>query len=451
MKPINNRDTTIRNLLQNFGGQVAIMLITIVSGILLARGLGVDGRGQYIAITMWTNLLYWSLSFGLYQTVIYYWKAIDKPKKIIFTTLLVYSLIGCILAIIVAEFVIVPLIMVDYSNEVILAARIYFIGIIYLAFSDVLMAALAGNEKFGYSNLIRISIPGLATLFMLILFICGILNAESALYASFVTSTVIFVINMLKILKLKYIGFEIDWSLMWKALKYGAKSQGGDVAGMASNNSTQMIMSIFLPPGSLGLYSTAVSAISPLKTITSTITITSQPKLTSEETGIVHHRVTELFRKSIVLISITSIGLAAVLPFLLPFLYGKDFAAAVVPSLILIPSLLFNGLSSVLRNALNGAGMTFINTKSELIVLVFTAIFLYFSLQYWVLIGAAVVTLLSSILRLAVFYVEYQKRIVPISFKSITPTLADVWSIYKALKLTFSKFRRSSSLQRVNQ
>lgn len=222
-----------------------IMFITLLSGVLLARGLGADGRGKYIAITMWTNLLYWALSFGIYQTVLYYWKSHDKPKKVIFTTFLVYTLIACILAIIISELVIVPLITVDYDTELVVAARIYFVGIIYLAFSDVLMASLAGDEKFGYSNMLRIAIPGVTTLLMLSLFLFGILDARSALYASFITSSSLFVLNLIKILKLNYIGLKIDWPLMWKAFKYGAKSQGGDVAGMASNNSTQMILSVF--------------------------------------------------------------------------------------------------------------------------------------------------------------------------------------------------------------
>ncbi|MGG3309616.1 oligosaccharide flippase family protein [Paenibacillus lautus] len=442
-KKSTNKTTTIGNFFQNFGSQIMIMFITLLSGVLLARGLGADGRGKYIAITMWTNLLYWALSFGIYQTVLYYWKSHDKPKKVIFTTFLVYTLIACILAIIISELVIVPLITVDYDTELVVAARIYFVGIIYLAFSDVLMASLAGDEKFGYSNILRIAIPGVTTLLMLSLFLFGILDARSALYASFITSSSLFVINLIKILKLNYIGLKIDWPLMWKAFKYGAKSQGGDVAGMASNNSTQMILSVFLPPASLGLYSTAQSAISPLKTITSTIAITTQPKLTAEDIGKVHNRVTEIFRKSIILIGTSSIGLALVLPFLLPFVYGNEFEAAILPALVLLPNLLFNSLSNVLRNALNGAGMTFINTKSELIILVFTIISLYVFLDRWALLGAAIVTLLTSILRLAIFYYEYRKRMIQISYKAVIPTWSDAKGLYNVIRLQLNKLRGS--------
>lgn len=425
-----NKQVRFKGFVQTFGSQIIIMCVTLLSGILLARGLGAEGRGQYIAITMWSNILYWALSFGIYQTVLYYWKSYDKPKKVIFTTFLIYTLFFCALAILVAELVIVPLVMADYNQEVLLAARIYFLGIIYVAFSDVLMASLAGDEKFGYSNMLRIAVPGLTTCVMLVLFLMGELNSVTGLYSSFIISTCLFVLNLLKIKQNKLIGGKVDWKLMWIAFKYGSKSHGGSVAGIASVNSTQMILSVFLPPSALGIYSTAQSSITPLNTITSTIGITLQPMLTAEERTIVHKRVVEIIRKSIIVLGVCSCALALLLPFAIPLVYGPEFKAATISALILLPSVMFNSVSNTYRNALNGAGMTFINTKAEVIVLICTAGLLYVFLSRMHLEGAAIVTVISSMIRFLIFYTEYRKRIFRISFLTMVPTWKDAKAIY---------------------
>ncbi|MFF2094264.1 lipopolysaccharide biosynthesis protein [Paenibacillus sp. NPDC058174] len=421
----------MRNALQTFGSQIAIMCITILTGVLLARGLGAEGRGTFIAITMWSNLLYWGFSFGLYQTVIYFWKSYKGDKKVIFTTLLVYGIILCALASLIAEIVIVPLVTSNGGSDIVLAAKIYFLGIFYAAFADIITSSLAGEEKFGYSNLLRMAVPGLTALAMLSLYVTGHLTSVTALYASFIISTLLFIANMIKIASMKVIGFKIDWRLMWSGFKYGSKSHGGSVASLTSENITQMVLSLFLPPVALGHYSVAQSAVSPVNTITSTITITTQPKLTAEEKHTVHGRVVQLLKKAMILIAFAVVVMAVVLPFGIEFVYGSEFEAAIIPALILLPSKLFDCLSNVLRNALNGAGMTFINTKSELIVLAATLACMSVFFTRWHLIGAAAVTLIASLVRIAIFFIEYRRRFERLTLKEALPGRLDVVELYK--------------------
>ncbi|NMO95711.1 lipopolysaccharide biosynthesis protein [Paenibacillus lemnae] len=437
------KDKRFSNLLQTFGSQIIILIVTLISGVLLARGLGPEGRGQYISITMWANLLYWALSFGVYQTVLYYWRSYENSKKIIFTTLLVYSVFFCCLAVLVAQLIVVPLVMSDYSEDIILAGRIYFFGIIYSAFSDVLMAALAGDEEFKYSNMLRVSLPGLTTLIMTLLFFTDNFTITNALYVSFVMLSSLFLLNLWKIKQKGLFSKQVDWKLMLSAFKYSSKSHGGNVAGLASVNSTQIILSVFLHPSMLGIYATAQSSITPLNAITTTVGITLQPMLTAENRNVIHLRAMKIIRNSILVIGVCSCMLGIILPFAIPFVYGAEFLAAIMPALIMLPSLLLNSISNTYRNALNGIGKTFINTKTEVIVLIVTGVLLYIFLEQLGLIGAAIVTTLSSIVRLLVFFREYKKVISITSFGSMLPRLEDVKETFEALagllKKTFNK------------
>ncbi|WP_397332545.1 lipopolysaccharide biosynthesis protein [Paenibacillus sp. JSM ZJ436] len=415
------------------------MLVTILSGVLLARGLGAEGRGQYIAITMWTNLLYWALSFGVYQTVLYYWKSYQSTKKIIFTTLLLYSVFFCCIAVIIAQFLIVPLVMSDYSSEIKLAGRIYFIGIIYAAFTDVLMASLAGEEDFKFSNYIRMALPVMTTICMTALFLTDNFNILSGLYVSFAIWSVIFLLNIRKIIQKNMIGTQVDWRLMISAFKYGSKSHGGSVAGLASLNSTQMMLSVFLHPSVLGIYSTAQSSISPLNTVATTIGITLQPMLTAEERSVIHLRAMKVVRKSILIMGTCSFILAILLPVGIPFIYGAEFIGAVIPALIMLPSLMLNSVSNTYKNALNGIGRTLINTKTEFIVLVFTVGLLLLFLDNWQLIGAAIVTTIASIIRLSVYYYGYNKHISNFNISLMLPRREDIVDVHTLFTTIWNK------------
>ncbi|MGV7643138.1 hypothetical protein PJN11_29460, partial [Mycobacterium kansasii] len=68
--------------------------------------------------------------------------------------------------------------------------------------------------------------------------------------------------------------------------------------------------------------------------------------------------------------------------------------------------------------------------KAEIIVLVFTAVFLFVFLSSWQLEGAAIATTLSSVVRCIIFYNEYRRRIYSISVIEMIPTWKDAKGIY---------------------
>lgn len=438
-KIITKRESWAKSVLQTFSSQLAIICINLLSGVLLARGMGVEGRGQLVSITMWSNLLYWTMTFGLYQAVLYFMKQYNGNKSDIFRTFTVYAFMTSVAAIIVAETVIVPIVTNGFDEAVIFAARIYFVGIIFTGFADILMAALASVEKFGYSNVFRLAVPGLSTLIMLILFIQDVLTAETALYGAFCTTLLLFLVNVVTFIRSEYTGGQVDWTLMRQAFKYGAKAHGGTVAGLMSTNSSQMTISIFLSPSTLGLYTIANSSVTPLNTITSTIGITAQPILTADDKDRVHMRVMEIVRKSIFIIGLSSCLLAGLLPWLIPLVYGGEFIGAIIPALILLPSVLFNCISTTYRNALNGAGLTFSNTKAEVIVLGCTALLLGIFLPLWQLEGAAIATTISSVIRFLIFFKEYRRHMSNTSLLAIMPRWKDVRAIYSASLEYFNK------------
>ena len=395
-------------VVETFSSQIGFVLINVCSGIIISRGLGPEGRGQFVAITMWSNLLFWILNVNLYQTVIYFWKLHRQNTRGMFNTFVVYAFFGCTLAFIVAEFVVIPLILPNSHEEIVMAARIYFLVIYYASVSDVLMGALASEERFRYANISRILAPFATTLVILILYLNGHLDIKSALYTSFSVSTALFVLCLYWSFKLNFFSGSVSWEMMLHAFKYGGKSHIGTMAGVFSHQSSQIILSLFFPSSLLGLYSTAQSATAPLNTVTSTINILTQPRLTAERPRLIHYRVVHAVKITAFFLGAGAAVLAGSIPFLLPLVYGESFKAAVIPAILLVPSIICVGMSNVFRHALNGIGKTFVSTKIELFVLFYIIPTLLFSGYFFGITGIAVATLSSSVLRLVLNYMEYR-------------------------------------------
>lgn len=87
-----SKNRFLSNFIQTFQSEFILIIITLISGIIIARVLGPAGRGEYLAITIWGNLLMWYFHLNIYQTVIYYWHKMKNNREDLLKTLAVASL-----------------------------------------------------------------------------------------------------------------------------------------------------------------------------------------------------------------------------------------------------------------------------------------------------------------------------------------------------------------------
>ncbi|MEZ7792239.1 lipopolysaccharide biosynthesis protein [Niallia circulans] len=426
-----SKNRFLSNFIQTFQSEFILIIITLISGIIIARVLGPAGRGEYLAITIWGNLLMWYFHLNIYQTVIYYWHKMKDNRENLLKTLAVTSLFLGVVATLVGEFIIIPYVMPSLDSEVLIAARLFLIGIIPGIISEVILGALAAEEKFLFANMMRIINPTISTTFLIIIYYMGLLEVSSALYILLGTNTIIAIATFFIGYKNNYFSGDFHWELM-KTLWYGMKAQGGTVAGATSANATQLVLSAMLPPAALGFYSASESSVKPLSTISTALQRVSFPRLAGLSADLTHQRTLRIWTNSFIANSITALPFALLLPLLIPIVYGKEYIPSIIPAELLIIYTFVRGQSMIIRNSINGYGKTFINTTTEIISTIFIFITLSFTVKHWGVIGASVIAVLSSILKLILYLVEYNKHIHQLKLVYLIPSLADFKAVIMA-------------------
>nr|MDQ6925802.1 polysaccharide biosynthesis C-terminal domain-containing protein [Candidatus Eremiobacteraeota bacterium] len=108
------------------------------------------------------------------------------------------------------------------------------------------------------------------------------------------------------------------------------------------------------------------------------------------------------FRKYALVSVAGTVVLAAVLPFAIPFVYGRAFAGAVSPALVLLAAGLCLGAKQVLAGGAQALGDPWLASRSEIIGAVVTICLLPVLLPRLGIMGAALATLAAYATQLVV-------------------------------------------------
>lgn len=65
---------SLGNVVQIFASNVFILGLNVLTGIIIARFLGPEGRGEQAAMIMWPRFLAYSLTLGIPAALVYYMK-----------------------------------------------------------------------------------------------------------------------------------------------------------------------------------------------------------------------------------------------------------------------------------------------------------------------------------------------------------------------------------------
>jgi O-antigen/teichoic acid export membrane protein len=327
----------------------AIFVVSAMTGIILARTLGPDDRGLLAAILVWAHAAAGYLSFALNEatTVMVAGGAADKRRlqpSIVWLTLGLATLtvIG------VAPFL--PWLLGE--------ARAHFHGtaLIYLALfvplsllANNLLALDQGAMDFRRFNWLRLFQAVSYLLALGLLWIMDWLSVENAAWSLLLATAVSAGIRL-------YLAGNVisrpDRGLMESLFRRGLRIHLANLAMLIALNMDQQLLSLIGDNQQLGLYVVALSAAGAAQGIL--VQSTSQVVLPSfaqvEDLDIA--RVLKGFRRFLGLLAAANMGLYLLLPWLLPLLYGQDFAPSVVIAQILLLALMVRGVKRVLIYAL---------------------------------------------------------------------------------------------------
>ncbi len=388
----------------SFGGQVALTVGTnfglaalgLVTGSLVARLLGPEGRGELAAIQTWAAFLALLASLGLPDAVVYFTGRTPAKGATYLTSAIVAMLLSAV-PFALAGYLLMPVLLKAQSAAIIATAKGYLVAFVFLnATAGMLLHPLRGRNNFAVWNLLRI-LPIAAWMAVLIAAWWTERTTPTAIAAGYLISLAVVGLVTFYVLKHRVPGpYALKPELWLSMLHYGLPSGFSALPQTLNLRLDQMLMAAFLPASLLGYYSVAVAwsvAVSPMmQGIGAVLFPRVAIQVSAAEQVETLGRGTRLGVAAAVILSA---ALLLVTPIGIRWAFGYAYSPAISASLILVVAGGVSGVNLILEEGLRGLGYTRAILWGESIGLVATVIGLALLLRPLLINGAAIASLLG--------------------------------------------------------
>lgn len=368
---------------QLFGVNVLLTVCGLITGPLVARSIGADGRGLLAAILVPLGIAPFVLAFGLttYSSRI---AATRTPIERIIGTFAVLSA-GIGIAFIPAGLALAYLLGQGNPTVTLFLAIGVCVMPITLA-GGVLSSVALGHERWNLISAQQLIPPVGAAIAFGGLYALNELTLPRAAGITIALS-VLSLVPMLKVLR----GCDrprFDRSLAGKGIRFGSQVWFVSLSQLMNHRLDQLLMVKLTTARELGLYAVAATVATLPAMFTTAVGQAIFPRVADGESSLVGRT----SRVGLALISITCAIGALIIPFALPFLFGPSFEDAVAPALILLAATVAYSGAGILGTALSTRDRPGIPGLGEVWAIVVTVVGLLILLPRLGGVGAALVS-----------------------------------------------------------
>ena len=382
-------------VLSTVATNVAMAGLGVVTGVLAARLLGPEGRGQLGAIQLWPSALATFAMLGLSEALVYFSAKNPQEAGRYLGSAMFLALISTFPFMLIGYWL-MPHVLSAQSPQIISAARWYLWLIPVYALVGMPYHPLRNLKDMAWWNVLR-TLPGLGWLGLLI---WALLQARAD--PQYLASSHLVVLGFIFVPVLLVVARRVQgpyWprrSDFAPMLRYGLPSATATLPQMLNLRLDQMLMAAFLPVQTLGLYVVAVAWSNAVHPILNAFGAVLFPRVASETDAQEQARVfSQGVRMSVLAAVAVAVPVLAATPWVLPFVFGEGFRPAIPAALVLIVAATISGLNQILQEGLRGLGHPKVVMWSEFAGLAVTALALWFLLQPFQILGAAIASLLG--------------------------------------------------------
>jgi enterobacterial common antigen flippase len=182
-------DRPLFAMFRSVGTQVLIVVMNVVTGIITARLLGAEGRGIYVALTLWPPLLAMLATAGLNSAVVFRLRRSPASADAVAGAALLLALGGSLVLIAIGA-ALLPWFLRGYSPATVLFAQVFLAAVTVNATQIVIKQSFAGAGLYWYCNLTHL-LPQLFHLLALVAIMLAItVTAPVAALALFIAGAV---------------------------------------------------------------------------------------------------------------------------------------------------------------------------------------------------------------------------------------------------------------------
>jgi len=401
----------LSNSKKTLARQVISILIQIVSIIIIARELGVEGNGQYALAILLPTFMALFLSVGLTSSNIYFVGKKEFSLTTIYTTTISMGIIIVTIGL-ACGFLLVKLygdtIFPNIPFEVLTIALFIFPFSLMNAFQ---LSFLQAIEDFSTYNIVSLAQP-IVFLFMIYsLYIFDVLTLKNIVLSSLISPFLLLVVSTFYVVQKGYAFKLSNYSgiYMKRSLSYGLRSHMSNLVAFVNYRADIFLLSLLATPVSVGLYYVAVQIVERLWILSQAMSAVLFPRFVAlhEEDEKRVGLIAKAFRIVIILTLVASLLLSIFGYYAIGLLFGEDFLDAYFAILFLIPGIVFSAGSRIVANAIAAKGKPELNIYTSVFAMVLNIILNILLIPQYGFIGAAAATSIAytfnSILRIWLF------------------------------------------------
>ena len=383
------------------GSRVAFFVVSLGTGVLVARSLAPAGRGEQAAIVLWPAFLCGLATFGVPVALRYQLRRNPERERELFSTALALALVFGLVAAAVGA-IAVPHWLGGhrYPPQVARFAQLAMLFAIPLMLSYVVQAFLEGSGHFAKANSMYF-LPALTTLaILLVLLLLHRLTAYTSAIAYLLPPVALPVWWQWQMRD--YVRFPVrDFAgTVRSLLSYGVRAYGIDVLVKLTYQIDQALVIRFLAARELGIYVVALNVARSLNVVASSLFIVLFPKASGLDEEEAIDLVGRAARVTLAIAFAAAAAVALTLPFVLPLLYGRAFTGSVRVAQVLLLDTVLLDTGGILAQAFLSTGRPGIVTVMQATALGAAVPLLIVLVPRFGVLGAAVALLASTILRL---------------------------------------------------
>ena len=390
------RPTVARSIAETACTNVVLGALGVATGVIAARWLGPEGRGELAAIQMWPTTLAWLAMMGLPHAVIYF--SAQHPgesKRYLVTALVTGSAVMPIFA--VAGYYLMPLLVSAQPDRVVQGARVYLLVLPVSLLFAVPHHVLRGVQHYRLWNVLRV-VPAL-------LWVAVVVGAAALQITDPVVMTTTYIVLFAVI---GVVAFWTVWkwtvgpssptaSAFFSLMKFGLPAAFSTLPQVFSVRLDQMVVAALLPPRQLGLYAAAVAwtgGTAMMSTALAVIVSTQIAANASEDEK--RYLFNRGVNAAVWVITVPVVVLSAIAPFGVNVVFGREFAEAAAPAMILVVASGMNAFNVVLEELLRGFGKPGATFWAESTAAGVSLTLLLYLLPHGGLVAASVASLVGS-------------------------------------------------------
>ena len=398
----------LQAVLHTLAANVLIQGINVGTGVLTARVLLAQGRGELAAIILWPQFLAYMLTLGVPVSLVYHIKRHPDMQEAFTAAALVVGVVMGLVAALVGV-VGIPLWLHQYSAADVLQAQLLMaiapVGLV----SVILFSAIQAREAFGYYNLFRYLNSILVLLALVLFALVGRLTVATAAWAYMLAGLPAFAWNLWWVRRHLRPSLRGARAAAVPLLHYGLRAWGSDLLGTVGDQLDRLLVVGLLAPFELGLYVVAQSLAGLVSFVPNAVIPVLLPKAAGRTTGEALSTVGHAAGRTCVAMLVLGVPLFAVGDHVLRIVYGTTFAEAGTVFRLLLVAAVLSGVASVLSQAFLALGRPGIVTLLQGLAVATLAPLLLVFVPWLGLVGAGAAVLGSTAIRLLVVALLYAR------------------------------------------